>query len=136
MVTYFSMSFIQLVDTDFAPSGNSILLVRTILLLVEIIIGIRRKQFWKKQLILAGGKLLFRPVEIIFLHFSEILANWSIYFSQYFILASEIKFFVYWKQYCFILRFFLLAETMIEMRGKSIFKEEPLDTNFCSSFYE
>ena len=40
------------------------------------------------------------------------------------------SFFVYWKQDCFIVRFFLLAETMIEMRGKSIFKEEPLNTNF------
>ena len=40
--------------------------------LVETIFGIRGKQFSKKELILASGQLIFRPVEIIcFLHFSE-----------------------------------------------------------------
>ena len=48
VATYFSISFIQLVETDFVPSRNNIFLVRAILLLVETIIGIRRKQFSKK----------------------------------------------------------------------------------------
>ena len=39
--------------------------------------------------------------------------------------TSTNELFVYWKHYCFILRFFLLAETVFEIKGKSIFKDEP-----------
>ena len=40
--------------------------------LVETIIGIRGKQFWEKELILASGQVIYRLVENIFsLHFSE-----------------------------------------------------------------
>ena len=59
--TYFSISFTQLLQMDFLPSGNS-----AISLLVETIIGIRRKQFLEKELILAGGKLIFWIVQNIF----------------------------------------------------------------------
>ena len=51
--TYFPISFTRLVQTDFLLSGKSIFLVRAILLLVESIIGIRSKQFSKKELNLA-----------------------------------------------------------------------------------
>ena len=77
--TYFSISFIRLVQTDFQFSGQNIFLVRAILLLVETIIGIRSKQFSKKELILPKRQLttwIFWLLEtIFFLHFSETLAS-------------------------------------------------------------
>ena len=55
---YFNILYpMQLVQTDFLLSGNSIFLVRAILLLVETIIGIRRKQFPNKKLIVASGQM-------------------------------------------------------------------------------
>ena len=64
--TSFSISFIQLVQTDFLPRGNSIFSVRAILLLVENIIGIKRKLLSKKDLILASIHLIFWPVATVF----------------------------------------------------------------------
>ena len=44
--------------------------------LVETVIGIRRKQFPKKELIPASGQLILRLVEtIFFLHFPETSAS-------------------------------------------------------------
>ena len=62
----FSKSFIQLLEKELLPSGNSVFLVRAILLLVENIIGIRNKQFSKKELILASRQLIFWLVGTIF----------------------------------------------------------------------
>ena len=56
--------------------------------LVETVIGIRGKQFSKKELILASGQLILRLVEtIFFLHFLETPASFSFrlvekYFSR------------------------------------------------------
>ena len=63
---YFNKFFIGLVETDFLSSGNSAFLIRAIFLLVEAIIGIGRKQFSKKQLIIASGQLIFWVAETIF----------------------------------------------------------------------
>ena len=68
----FNKSFIRLVETVFLCSRNSVFMIRAIFLIVETIIGIRGKQFFKKKLILASGKLwFFRLVDtIFFLRFS------------------------------------------------------------------
>ena len=58
-------------ETDFLPSENNVFLVRAIMLLVENIIGIRNKQFSKREFILASGQLIFWLVETNFSHFSE-----------------------------------------------------------------
>ena len=95
--------------TDFWPGGNHFIpfrqqsqfskkelifrlvekvffLVSAILLLVETVIGIRRKRFWEKDLILASGQLIFWLLEnIFFLHFLETIAS--------FFPSSEIVFF-------------------------------------------
>ena len=55
----------------FSVYCNQNFLVRAILLLVETIIGIRRKQFSNKELISASEQLIFRLVETIF--FNEIV---------------------------------------------------------------
>ena len=49
----------------------------------------------------------------------------AVFFNQSFIPASGNEFFVYWKQYYFIPSFFLLIENIIEIQGKSNFKDEP-----------
>ena len=66
METYFSILFIWSVQTDFVPCRNSIFFARVNLLLVETITVIRRKQFSKKELILASGQMIFWLVETIF----------------------------------------------------------------------
>ena len=40
--------------------------------------------------------------------------------------------FVYWKQYCFITRFFLIVRTIIEISGKSLFKDEQYSCQWTS----
>ena len=55
----------------FSVYCNQNFLVTAILLLVETIIGIRRKQFSNKELIPASEQLIFRLVETIF--FNEIV---------------------------------------------------------------
>ena len=55
---------------------------------------------------------------------SSFLFNWNIFFSQYFIPDSVKEFFIYWKQYFFILSFFLLMENITEIWGKSNFKDK------------
>ena len=65
----------------FSAKWKHYFLVSAISLLVETMIGIRRKQFWEKELILASGQLIFWLVEIIFfLHFSETLVGDSLFF--------------------------------------------------------
>ena len=59
---------------------------------------------------------------------SSFFFNQNIFFSKSFIPASKNEFFVYWKQYCFIPRFFLVKGNITEIQGKSNFKEEPY---FC-----
>ena len=62
---FFSKSFILLVKTDFLSGGNSFF-IGAIFVLVEAIIGIRGKQFSKKELIIASRQLIFWLVETIF----------------------------------------------------------------------
>ena len=48
--------------------------------------------------------------------------NWNIFFSQSFISAGGNKFFVYWKQYCFIPSFFLLVKLLLILGGSQFLK--------------
>ena len=95
----FSISFIRLVQTDFLPSGNSIFLVRAIFLLVETIIGIRRKQFSKKEIILVSGQLIFWLVETTFSTKSLIPTSGNGFSGQ-------------WKPFSFVQRFLFQVETV------------------------
>ena len=73
-------------------------------------------------------------METIFFHFlrqksttasgSSFFFNWTIFFSQSFILASEYEFTVYWKQYFFYFKFFLLMENITK-----IWRKPNLQTN-------
>ena len=72
-------------------------MVNAILLLVETITGIRKKQFWEKKLILASGKLIFQLVQTIFsLHFTE--SPVSFFPSSGKVLFKEIVIFGFWKR--------------------------------------
>ena len=76
---FFSKFYTRVVETDFLSSENYFL-TGAIFLLVETIIGIRRKQFSKKKLILASGQLISRPLKTIFsLHFLETPASDSFF---------------------------------------------------------
>ena len=111
---------------------RTVFFVQSFFFLVESVTEFSGRQFLKKEHFLnnvadflASGNHFF-PIffrrQSTAISGSNLFFNWSIFFSQSFISASEVKIFVYWKQHCFIVRFFLLAETMIEMRAKSIFK--------------
>ena len=92
-------------------------------------------QFIKKDHILTNVTVIFWPVETLFFYFyrqqltdangSNLFFNWNIFFSQSFVSDNGNEIFVYWKQYCFIPRFFLLVETIMAIREKSIFKDKP-----------
>ena len=96
----------------------------------ETITEINGSQFLKKHLILTNVTY-FRATGH---HFSQTAVNCyqgkqfilicSIFSSKSFIAASTSDFFVYLKD-CFIMKFFLLGETIFEIRGKSIFKDGP-----------
>ena len=89
---------------------------------------------------------IFQLVETISFLFSgigELLPVEVVYFltKAYFSVnpsyrSVETSFFVYWKQYFFILRFFLLAETIIGIRRKSIFKDEPYSCQWTPMFFD
>ena len=124
---------------------QTVFFVQSFFFLVETVTEISGSQFFKDHILtnvtdfLTSGNHFF-PFSS---DSSQLLSVEAVYssteayfFSQSFISASEIKFFCYWKQHCFIVRFFLLAEIMIEMRGQSIFKEEPLATNFFQKCFK
>ena len=78
METYFSISFIWLVQTNFLLSGK-VFFGRSYFAASRNHIGIRSKQS-KKELILASGELIFWPGKtIFFLHFLEIPASDSFF---------------------------------------------------------
>ena len=75
---------------------------------------------------------LVETISFLFSGIGELLPVEVVYFltKAYFSVNPsyrpvETSFFVYWKQYFFILRFFLLAETITGIRRKSVFKDEP-----------
>ena len=70
---FFNILYQPKLQIDFLPSGNSIFLVSAISLLVETIIGIKRKQFWEEDVIFDSGQLIF------LLHFPETLASDSLF---------------------------------------------------------
>ena len=100
---------------------------------METITETSGSQLWKKE-----------HIEPILFHFirqqstaasgDSSFFNWNICFSQSFIPASENEFFVYWKQYCFTLEFFLLVETIVEIWRKSIFKDETYSCWWTQAF--
>ena len=122
-IKYFSTKFfIRLVKTDFLASGNCFVLFA----------GFSSQ--WKPSLKLVEAncerKSILNPFSFILSDNSQLLPVGTVHsstgtcFSQSFIPASENEFFVYWKQYCFTLEFFLLVETIVEIWRKSIFKDE------------
>ena len=103
---FFNTLYPPKLQTDFLPSGNSIFLVSAISLLVETIIGIKRKQLWEKDVIFDSGQLIFWLVEIIFFSiFQKLLpvivyfpSNGSVFFTKYFIPTRRTGFFLKkWK---------------------------------------
>ena len=61
---------------------ETVFLVSAILLLVETIIGIRRKQFWEKEIIAAIEQLMFWLMEIIFFSIFQKLLLGIVYFPS------------------------------------------------------
>ena len=99
---------------------------------METVTEISGSQFLKKDHILTNLND-FLAIGNLFLFFqNKLLPVKAVYSSTgaYFSVnpsfpTSTNELFVYWKHYCFILRLFLLAETVFEIKGKSIFKDEP-----------
>ena len=116
-------------------------MVSAISLLVETIIGIRRKQFWEKELILASGQRIYWLVEIIlFFIFQKLLpgivyfpSNWSVFFNGIF--HSNWWKRIFWLVETVFLRleFFLQVETVTYISGSQIFKKEIVSTDFVAS---
>ena len=85
-------------------------------------------------------KSILNPFSFILSDNSQLLPVGTVHsstgtcFSQSFIPASENEFFVYWKQYCFTLEFFLLVETIVETWRKSIFKDETYSCWWTQAF--
>ena len=101
---------------------------------METVTEISGSQFVKKDHILTNltDFLANRNLFLFFSDSSQLLPVEAVYSSTgaYFSVnpsfpTSTNELFVYWKHYCFILRLFLLAETVFEIKGKSIFKDEP-----------
>ena len=99
---------------------------------METVTEISGSQFLKKDHILTNLNH-FLAIGNLFLFFqNKLLPAKAVYSSTgvYFSVnpsfpTSTNELFVNWKHYCFILRLFLLAETVFEIKGKSIFKDEP-----------
>ena len=84
---------------------------------------------------------LMETISFLFSGIGELLPVEIVYFltKAYFSVnlsyrPVQTSFFVYCKQYFFILRFFLLAETIIRIRRKSIFKDEPYSCKWTPIF--
>ena len=124
-------------QTDFMLSRNSIFLVGAILLLVETIVGIRRKQFSNKKLILDCGQLIFWPVKTIFSPFFKYSCQLQAFFRlaetsfsmNSFILTSGIGFPGQWKLFPFLQRFFFLVKTVTEISASQFLKKDHILTN-------
>ena len=107
--------------TDFLPQWKQYFLVNAISLPLETIIGIRRKQFWEKELIFSGGQLIFWLGESIFLHFSGTPA--SVFFNE--ILHSDQWERIFWlvETVFFCSELFPSIENRHLNQWKPIFKE-------------
>ena len=91
----------------FSAYWKQYFLVSAIALLLETIIGIRRKQFWEKELIVASGQLIFWLVEIIFFSIFWRLLSVIVYLpSSGSVFFNVILHFEQWK------RIFWLVETV------------------------
>ena len=85
---------------------------------------------------------LMETISFLFSGIGELLPVEVVYFltKAYFSVnpsyrSVETSFFVYWKHYFFILRFFLLVETIIGIRRKLIFKDEPYSCQWTPIFF-
>ena len=106
--------------------------VQRFLLLIKTVTAISESQFLRKDHILTnvtdflanGNQLLpFFQKEVNCCQWKQFLLQLDN--SQSSIRDSGNDFFVYQKHYCVIASFSLLVETIIEVRWKSVFKDEP-----------
>ena len=66
---------------------------------------------------------------------SSYFFNWNIFFSQSFILASGNEFFCLLETLLCCSEFILLLETIIEIREKTVFKDEPYSCKWTPIFW-